>query len=225
MSRTFEAVLFDLDGTLLDSKPLIMRAFCYAWQRCIKAEPPKARFKQLIGLPLKTMMVTLLKEQCRDSSDSEVERLLVTYRQHLLEHETAMLSTFDGALDTLTRIKRARIPVALVTSKAGAITRRHLDLVGLSALLGAVICQEDTPHNKPHPAPFEAGARRLGVEPGLCLAVGDAPADLLSARAAGMRFAAAMWGADPPSALLAERPDYVLNAPREVLVVLGIDRA
>lgn len=218
----YKAVLFDLDGTLLDSKPLILKSFRGSWQACRKSEPPLERFRSLIGLPLETMMKTILKEQGEHGPEASesAKCLLEGYRSQLLLYERQMLKPFDGALELLRELKDEGLPLGLVTSKLRAVTERHLLLVGFDVLLDTVVCADDTLEHKPHPKPFLTAASNLGVRPRDCLAVGDSPADLLSARAAGMRFCAATWGADPVEVLLQEGPDYAPGTPLDILEII-----
>ncbi|MFP5467511.1 MAG: phosphoglycolate phosphatase [Gammaproteobacteria bacterium] len=189
--RPVVAVLFDLDGTLIDSAPDLASA----------AERMRAR-RGLPALPL---------AQYRPHASSGARGMLrigfgadpghVQYeslRQEFLDEYAAGLmertAPFDGVAQMLDVLERAGCPWGIVTNKAERFT---LPMVAGLPLLGraaAVISGDTTPHAKPHPAPLLEAARRLGVDPGDCLYVGDDERDIVAGRAAGMFTVAACYG-------------------------------
>lgn len=213
----FVAVLFDLDGTILDSKPLIRESFVHSWKQVMGTRPPVERFMPLVGLPLRTMLSEMVLMETGKEDTAKVDLMLAEYGKSMEENERSILKPFDGCFDTIKSLRALGVRIALVTSKRRDVSVRHLKIFDAVPLFDAMVFAEDTLRHKPDPQPFQCAASRLGVSPGCCLAVGDSPADLFSSRNAGMLFAAAMWGADPKEALLGAGPDYVLLHPRDIL--------
>lgn len=223
--RRFDAVLFDLDGTLLNSKPLIAQSVARAWRKVLSiAEPPPDKIISLIGLPMSVMVGRLVEEDPGARAvarENSVDEIVMLHREYFLTHET-LLAPFDGCIELLTGLRAHGIRLGIVTSKTRIVAGHHLTLFGLDRLVDTAVFMEDTERHKPDSAPFSLAASRLAVAPSSCLGVGDAVADLLSARAAGMAFCAAMWGADPRDPLVAAKPDYLAESPTDVLGIGGV---
>jgi pyrophosphatase PpaX len=218
----FTAVLFDLDGTLIDSKPLIRESFLHSWKHVVGTEPPVDRFMPMVGLPFKMMMQAMIKTLPADLSqrhEDDAEKLMQSYRAYMFQHEES-LHPFPGVIPVLKELSSRGLKLGLVTSKQGPTATRHLKVTGIHELLDEFVFEEDSLEKKPLPGPFLTGARRFGVPAEVCLAVGDAPADLASGHGAGMLFGAALWGADPREALIAAGPDFMLESPEDVLKVI-----
>jgi pyrophosphatase PpaX len=105
----------------------------------------------------------------------------------------------------------------VVTSKLRRGTLRGMELCGITEHFDVVVTPEDVENAKPHPEPVHLALSRLGVPPEEALFVGDSPHDMAAGREAGTRTAAALWGPFPRAALLAERPDFLLERQRDVL--------
>lgn len=216
----FRAVLFDLDGTLIDSKPLIKAAFAHTLKEASALDFPADGVLPLVGLPLRTMFERVYEtERQARAPEGGVDAVLQIYREYLRRHEQSLLKVFPGIVDTLESLKKRAVKLAVVTSKMESVARRHMVLLALDSFFDTAVFEQDTGRHKPDPDPFLLASSRLGVVPGDCLAVGDAMADLQSARAAGMRFGAAAWGAEPLEPLVEARPEYVFEQPADVLQV------
>jgi len=194
--RPYDAVLFDLDGTLIDTTPLILASFRFVEQE--HRGPRRLERDWLEGLG------TALRDQLREyvfhqglwlgAEEAETDRMLATYRRFNRAQHDRLAQPFAGVEALLQELQRRRYELAVVTSKSRDMARRGLELFGLSRYFSAFVGLEDTALHKPNPDPVLLGASRLGVEPARALYVGDAPADLGAAQAAGMGFGAAQWG-------------------------------
>jgi len=221
----FRAVLFDLDGTLIDSKPLIKAAFVHALKEASAYDFPVEGVPPLIGLPLKAMFERVYSERQARAPEGGVDSVLAVYREYLRHHEKKLLKVFPGVMETLEALRGAGVLLAVVTSKMDSVALRHMKLFSMESLFDTMVFEQDTARHKPEPDPFLLAASRLEVQAELCLAVGDAIADLQSARAAGMRFGAAAWGAEPLEPLLEAGPDYVFERPESLLEILALPRS
>ncbi|MDK2926981.1 MAG: pyrophosphatase PpaX [Bacillota bacterium] len=205
------AVLFDLDGTLIDTNRLVIESFQYTLRLHLGREVPAAEIVPTFGMPL--------IEGLRHFSAEKAEEMLATYRSYNESRHDATTTLIPGAKETLAALKEAGLSLALVTSKRRGLALRGLKLFGLDAYMDAVITPEDTVRHKPEPEPVLKALELLGARPHCALMVGDSPMDLACARAAGSRTAAALWSALPRELLLAEKPDFLLD---ELLDLLDI---
>ncbi|MCM3533587.1 HAD-IA family hydrolase [Cellulosimicrobium funkei] len=170
--RTFDAVLFDMDGTLIDSVPAVDRN----WRRWAAEHglPDAEDFQIQHGTPARTLIATLLPA---DQVEPAYDRI------HELELEdNEGVTILPGTRDALAALPPQR--QAIVTSCTRPLAAARMAASGLVAP-SVVVTADDVAHGKPDPDPFLLGAERLGVDPARCLVVEDAPAGVASARAAG----------------------------------------
>jgi pyrophosphatase PpaX len=205
-----DAVLFDLDGTLLDSMELIRRSYAHALRVHRGLEPERESWLEGIGRPLRWQFA-------RVSADpAEVEAMIATYRAYNLAHHDASVAAFPGALEAVRALSARGLGLAVVTSKLRHGALRGLARGGFEGLFPVLVAADDVEEHKPHPAPVQAALAALGVDARAAVMVGDSPHDLASGRGAGARTAAVSWGPFPPAALRACRPDYWLDEPEEI---------
>ena len=210
------AILFDLDGTLIDSVPLILDSFCHAFTACGLPVPATDILSRGIGTPLRPHFLHY-------SSDPEVvDRLVRAYREYNLAHHDARVRLFPGVREMLADIGARGVPIAIVTSKNRMTTARGLDLTGLHALISAIVTSDDVVHPKPHPEPVIRAAALLDVPPSATVFAGDSLHDLHSGRDAGARTAAVLWGPFGREHLSPAAPDYWIERPEDFCGVVGL---
>lgn len=200
MSRS--AVLFDFDGTLADTVPLIVASYRHALTAPNRQLPTETVIRSWIGRPL---LETL--EGLRPGQGAV---LVDRYREHNLAHHDTLIAVVPGAADLLAELLESGLPVAVVSSKRADMVRQGMRVTELPHVDVVVGLLETTAH-KPDPAPLLEGARRLGVDPADCVYVGDAVVDVQAARAAGMAAVVVTWGAGEEDALAALDPDAVAH--------------
>lgn len=209
----FRAVLFDVDGTLVDTAELIADSLEHACRVHLGRTHPRERYYELIGRPALTQMEVLGGDRAPEMMDTAI----AYYEAH---HDRE--APFPGALDTLARLREVGIRLGLVTSK----TRRELTptllRVPLDRYTDVVVTADLTTRPKPNPDPVYLALQTLEIGAGDVLFVGDSPYDLQAGRAAGVRTGAALWGPHPPAVLRAEGPDYVFTGLREVVRACGV---
>jgi pyrophosphatase PpaX len=208
------AILFDLDGTLVDTVPFILAAVRHAFDgygRC----PSDAEWVAGIGTPLRAQL-----EGFADRPE-DVPLLLERYRAFWLAEHDARTRCFPGALEAVVALAAAGHPIGVVTAKLETGAYRTLRHTGLLPYLGAVIGADSCARAKPHPEPVLLALSRLERRPEEALFVGDSPHDLAAGRAAGTRTAAALWGACSRDALSREAPDHLLDEVGQVLPLVG----
>jgi pyrophosphatase PpaX len=204
LSPDWRAVLFDLDGTLSDTVPLILRCYRHTMQTHRGVELPDDLWVRNIGKPLRVSMADFA------SDPIEVERMVTTYVEFQREVHDGMVKGFPGAVEAIVELRARGLPVGVVTSKGREMTGRTLDCSGLTDLLDVLVTADDVRNGKPHPEPVLRALSELGLtdRPEETLFVGDSPHDLVAGRAAGVRTAAVSWGPFARTDLEAVAPDY-----------------
>lgn len=191
LKRRFDAVLFDLDGTLVDSAPDLAAAANALRDAHGLAPLPYEQLRPMVGSGARGMVGVAFGVAPGEPRFEELKaRFLDTYAGCLLQR-TVLFEHMQGLLAAL---EAAPLPWGIVTNKAARFTAPLVVGLGLAERAATVISGDTTAHAKPHPQPLLEAARRLGVLPGNCLYVGDDLRDMQAGRAAGMAVAAATWG-------------------------------
>jgi pyrophosphatase PpaX len=206
-----QTVLFDLDGTLIDSVRLILDSYHHTLQRHGLPARTDEDWLKGVGTPLHVQFA-----DWRDSPDV-LAALIATYREYNLTHHDRMVTIYPGIIEAVREIKAAGRQTGLVTSKNRQGAVRGLSLVGLEALMDVLVCADEVTNPKPHPEPVEKAVALLGADPGTTLYVGDSVHDMRSGRAAGVKTAAALWGPFGRSHLQEASPDYWLEQPGDLV--------
>ena len=211
-----DAVLFDLDGTLIDSRELILGSFRHTMETHLGWVPPDEAWLANMGKPL----ITQLREFAGD--ESQALAMMETYREHNARTHEVALRPFPGMADSLRRLRAAGYQLGVVTSKLGDIPRRGLETCGLDLeWFDAFVTADDPVPHKPDPGPVRLALERAGVtDARRALFVGDTVWDLMAGRAARTWTAAALWGPFGREELAAGEPDYWLGRPTEVVELL-----
>jgi phosphoglycolate phosphatase len=215
-----QAVLFDLDGTLIDSAPDLAGAANDLRERRGLPPLPFAALRPMVGAGARGMVGVAFGLAPGDEGYEPLRDAFLTHYESRLLRETHV---FPAVVPLLGALDAARRPWGIVTNKA---SRYAMPVVrGLPALSRhqVLIAGDTTPHAKPHPEPLLEAARRLGVAPEACVYVGDDQRDIVAARAAGMRSAAALWGYLGSGAAPTEwGADVMLAAPGDLLELAAL---
>ena len=210
-------VLFDLDGTLIDSVDLIVQSARHAFEVCGEPVPPDAEWLADLGMPLKAMFGRF------GATGERLDRLIAGYREFQGVHHDRLVRPYSEVTETLDRLAGAGYRLAIVTSKVEHLAVRGLDLVGLGGRFETIVGMEACRNHKPHPEPVELALDRLQIRPADAVFVGDSPHDMAAGRAAGTRTAAALWGPFTREQLEPSRPDWFLGTISELLPRLGLE--
>ena len=209
------ALLFDLDGTLIDSIELILNSARYAFIGCAGHAPTDDEWRAGIGRPLEKT----LREFAVD--DAEAAHLFTRYREYQLEHHDRLVRAYDGIVDTLRGFSAEGHALALVTSKSDWLARRGLELVGVSDLFPVLVGCDSCTNHKPHPEPVERALSLLGAAADNAIFVGDSPHDVESGRAAHVYTVGVTWGAFTRDAMAASGADVVIDRVSELARVVA----
>ena len=197
------AILFDLDGTLVDTVPFILESVRHAFAGYGLC-PTDSEWIAGIGTPLRTQLAGFAR------SPEDVEILFHRYRSFWLENHDERTRAFPGALDVVRGLAATGHPVGVVTAKNEQGALRTLAHTGFLPYVGAIVGADTCANAKPHPEPVLLALSRLGRPPAEAMLLGDSPHDLAAARAAGAVSVAALWGACGRAAL-AGNADHLLE--------------
>lgn len=208
-----QTVLFDLDGTLIDSIRLILDSYHHTL--AAHGIPPRTDEDWLrgVGTPLNVQFA-----EWRDDM-GKLEAMVATYREYNLAHHDRMVTVYPGVVAAIGAIRAAGRRTGLVTSKNRQGALRGLTLVRLEAMMDVLVCADEVTNPKPHPEPVEKAVALLGADPGTTVYVGDSIHDMVSGRAAGVSTAAALWGPFGREHLELATPDYWLETPEDLLTL------
>ncbi len=204
------AVFWDLDDTLLETLPGRMAALAYTCERCLGTRPDAhALWREHNGRTLEDLARQLLGDGWR--------RFVETYRERYYAQEIE-IAPFPGVAETLDALRTDGMDLAVVTSKVSWGATAELTRTGLLDRFAAVVGFDDCERHKPEPEPlFTAMERLLIDEPADIAYVGDTPADVAAARAAGCHAIGAAWGSLDTDRLQAAGPDLLAERPAEAL--------
>jgi pyrophosphatase PpaX len=210
-------VLFDLDGTVVDTLPHILASFRHATTDVLGAPLPDDELMHYVGIPLAEQMR-------RFTGDEETAgRLLASYREFNHRTHDEMARLYPNTVATLRALAAADVPMGIVTSKSSHMAHRAIALFDLGRYFSAVVTADDTPVHKPDPLPVLTGARLLNVDPTRAIYVGDSPMDIQAGNAAGAATIAATWGVASRARLEAAGPHAIIDDIGALPALLGIE--
>ena len=209
----YPIVLFDLDGTLIDSGAMILSSFRYATRTVLEREIPDEELAALVG-------GMNIREQMQSLAPDRVEELVRVYRAHN-EPLHADLQAFPGVEDLLGELSSQGRKLGIVTAKR----RRTVDLafavLPIERFFDVVVTSGDTERHKPHPDPVLLALERLNANGARAAFVGDSPFDVGAGKAAGTFTVGVSWGGLHPEERLVEAgADVVVHKPEDLLDVL-----
>lgn len=215
--RDVQGLLFDGDGTLIDTYDMILQSMRHTLIDGEKMNLSDAELMIGVGTPLLDQMLHFTKGDI-----PRAERLVDEYRAHNDSIHDAGIRAFDGTAAALERFRTAQMPLGVVTSKRHALAERGFKLTGLFDFFNVFIGADDWPEHKPEPGPILHASELLGVAPERCLYIGDSPYDIQAGNAAGCRTVAVTWGMFSPETLAAEQPTFMIDSLAELADMLSV---
>jgi pyrophosphatase PpaX len=204
----FRVVLFDLDGTLVDSAAVILGSFHHATETVLRRRFPDQRILAQVGGSNLSSQMALL-------DPDHVDELVRVYREHN-EPLQAELACFPGMVDVLAQLTREGRRLGVVSAKQGRTVRQAFESAGIGTFFDVVVGSDDTDRHKPDPEPVLKALELLEAHPGEAAYVGDSPFDVAAARAAGVFSVAVGWG----GIHRVENADAFVETPEELLGVV-----
>lgn len=209
-----QTLLFDLDGTIIDSIQLIVDSYHHTLR--VHGHPPRTDAEWLAGIG------TPLRVQFLDWADdpATLDAMIATYRDFNLARHDEHVRPYPGVVDRIREIRARGIRTGLVTSKNRHGALRGLGLCHPESLMDVLVCADDVVNPKPHPEPVERALSLLGAAADTTVYIGDSVHDMRSGRAAGVRTAAVLWGPFTRDELAPTEPDYWLERPEDLTALL-----
>ena len=209
----FPVVLFDLDGTIVDSGWMILASFRHATQTVLGREIPDEQLMARVG-------AGHLVEQMADFDPEKAEELAHAYREFYSPLHSE-LKAFPGMLELLRTLDGEGRKLGVVSAKRGDVVQLAFDALGFGDVMDVVVGSDEAPRGKPHPDQILVALERLGAHPDDTAFVGDAPFDIAAAKAAGVHAIGVTWGGiHARERMEAEGPDAVVDTAEELYVVL-----
>lgn len=214
--RQVDTILFDFDGTIMNTNDLIIATWQHTFVTVEGKERPEADIIRTFGEPLFTTMAKVLPQI---SPDAGVD----IYRRFMLDHYHEMIHPFPGMVELMSDLKAEGYRTAVVTSRLPGTTYKWLDQFDLRRLLDSVVTCDDTDKHKPDPEPVLIALDRLSAEPEQALMIGDSMFDILCARNAGVRSVLVGWHLAVPEEEITgpNAPDFLVEEPGEIKAILA----
>lgn len=209
-----KAVLFDFDGTLLNTNDLIFASYEHAFQQVLGRGITDEEIHSLYGRPLYSSLEVYGQYQ---------DELYRIYREYNESNHDALVKKFPGAEEGVYLLKQHGYKTAVVTSKRQETLKRGLRVLGLEHMFNGLITPDDTPRHKPDPMPVLLACERLGVLPEECIMVGDSIFDFECGKRAGTQLAGVNYSTTRKQ-LLAYEPKYMVDTLLELAKkIIGIE--
>lgn len=219
LPQTVAGVLFDLDGTLLDSAPDLYAAL---QAQCVEEgiePPPYAPVRQVVSRGARAVLRCAFAAR----GDAAVEALVPRYLELYQQVMARQTSAFDGVDDLLARLESRGLRWGIVTNKAAFLTDELVGRIGWAERASAVVSGDTLAVKKPDPAPVLLACARAGVVPAACLFVGDDRRDIQAGAAAGLFTVAVTWGYLDGGDPHAWGADAVVDHPAELAALLQLE--
>ena len=206
-------ILFDLDGTLLDTNELIIQSFQHTYQRHLNKQVNKVEIIKNFGEILK---ITL----DREFGEAEGEEAIKTYRSFQIGNFEKLIAIHSGVKEGIIELHKQGYMLGIVTSRLNDSALRGLNHFGLKGYFESIVGADNTDVHKPDPTPAFMALKELGGKPEETLLVGDSPYDILCGKNAGITTVIVGWSALPMDMLLKYEPDYVVDSMEELVALV-----
>lgn len=203
-------ILFDLDGTIIDTNELIISSFLHI----MKGKTPQPLTRQLI---IPHMGGTLENQLQAFSGLTEVSGLVKEYRAYNTLHHDDMVKPFPNVLEVVKTLHEQGIKLGVVTTKIRPSSIRVLEMFDLISYMGSIVTLDDVEHPKPHAEPVLKAIQELDADPAHTLMVGDSSFDILAAKAAGVQSAGVAWSLKGEETLRGYNPDFMIKDMTDLL--------
>lgn len=215
ITLAIRTILFDLDGTLIDTNPLILASFRHTLLKHTGRAYTDEEIFPFIGPPL--------IESLKDVDEDQAEAMMHTYRTHNIANHEAYVKPYPTVIETIRKLHAEGFKLAIVTTKITETARLGLDITGLSQYFDVVIGLTEVEHAKPHPEPVLKALDALGETPIDALMIGDNHHDIEAGQNAGTKTAGVSWSIKGKETLAALEPDYMLEALSDLLTILEVE--
>ncbi|MBM4760828.1 pyrophosphatase PpaX [Bacillus sp. B15-48] len=214
MNNNIDTVLFDLDGTLIDTNELIISSYLHTLEQYFPGQYKREDVLPFMGPALKDVFAELNPEK--------VDEMIKMYRTFNLSNHDLLVKEFEGVYDTVETLDKHGFKLAVVTTKLSDVAHMGLKLTGLDAFFKTVIALDDVENAKPDPEPIFKALDRLNSKPETAMMVGDNHHDVLGGKNAGTKTAGVAWTMKGREHLAQFEPDYMLEKMPDLLSILEV---
>ncbi|MCD1258503.1 pyrophosphatase PpaX [Paenibacillus athensensis] len=209
-----QIVLFDLDGTIVDTNELIVQSFLH----CLDGETAEPVTREFI---IPNMGKPLVEQLEQFSGRKDTQSLMEKYRAFNLSNHDSLVREFPHVREVLAELHRRGLKIGIVTSKIRKTTLMGLKLCGLETFVSAIVTVEDVSKPKPDPEGIRLALQELGGTPEEAVMVGDSHYDIEAAQRAGVKAIGVSWSWKGRAYLETFKPDYMIDDMRELLPIVG----
>lgn len=216
MSTELNTVLFDLDGTLVNTNELIIQSFLHTFDQFCPGRFRREDVIPFLGPPLRETFESINKDQ--------VEEMMKCYREFNMAKHDEYVKEFDGVYDTVKKLYDSGVKMGIVTTKLRPAVEKGLKLSRLAPFFDVVVTLDDVKNAKPDPEPLFKALDQLGGKPEEAIMVGDNHHDIIGGKNAGTKTAAVAWSIKGEQFLRQFEPDYMLQEMEELLPIVGVTK-
>lgn len=208
-------ILFDLDGTLINTNELIIASFLHTLEKYYPGRFKREDVLDFIG--------PTLTESFSSIDESRVEELITEYRRFNIEMHDEFVEEFETVYETIEALHQSNIKIGIVTTKARNVVEMGLSYSRLKQFFDVVITFNDVKKTKPHPEPILLALEKLGSVPEETIMVGDNYHDINGGKNAGTKTAGVAWAIKGRDYLASFQPDYMLEKMSDILSIVGLN--
>lgn len=214
MNNKIDTILFDLDGTLIDTNELIVSSYLHTLDQYLPGQ-----FQRQDVLPF---MGPALRDVFEEIDSTRTDEMIRTYREYNLSNHDRLVTEFEGVNETIRSLSENGYKLAVVTTKLADVAKMGLKLTGLDQYFQVLIALDDVEKAKPDPEPIYKALDILGSKPESAMMVGDNHHDVLAGKNAGTMTAGVSWTLKGREHLAAYDPDYMLDQMPDLLSILEV---
>lgn len=209
---SINTILFDLDGTLINTNELIIESFLHTLNHYYPGRFKREDVLPFIGPPL--------AETFQAIDPDRADEMINRYRQFNHQYHNELVKEFATVCETLETLRKHHFKLGIVTTKIRETVEMGLKLTNLKSFFGAVVTLDDVEHAKPHPEPIFLALKQLGAKPSEAIMVGDNLHDIEAGKNAGTYTAGVSWSIKGKEYIESLKPDYVLEQMSDLLNIV-----
>ena len=205
----FKSILFDFDGTLVNTNDLVILALNEAARKFTGSPLSDEKLESVLGY--------YVEEQMKAISEKHYKEMTEYYYDFYRARQDEMVKEFDGVREMLAALKKKGCSIAIISAKEKEGIEHGIYKFELKEYVDAIVCANDVTNNKPHPESALKAIAALNAEASETLLVGDSPLDIKCGRAAGIKTALVGWTIFPMKMFEDLRPDYIIHEPKDLV--------
>ncbi|GGH89042.1 pyrophosphatase PpaX [Pullulanibacillus pueri] len=209
-----KTVLFDLDGTLINTNDLIIASFLHTLDQYYPQKYTEKDIVEFIGEPLEVSFGRM------ESDEAKIGEMVGVYRKHNVAMHDALVKEYPNVLTTIETLHSQGYKLGVVTTKRLDTVALGLKLSKLEPYFDVVVTIDDVVHAKPDPEPVLKALKALNAQPSEALMVGDSPSDIEAGKKAGTKTVAVGWSIKGADLLRQSQPDYLIDDMKEMLEIV-----